>query len=51
MDIVILVLKVVALALGIASLVLGFFPKEIDTDTHITMLNIGLTALALAALQ
>jgi hypothetical protein len=46
-----LVLKVVAVAMGIASLVLGFFPKEMDVDTHITLLSIGLAALAIAALQ
>ncbi len=46
-----LVLKVVALAMGIVSIVLGFFPKETNTKTHITLLSIGLVALAIAALQ
>ena len=46
-----LVLKVVAMALGIASLVLGFFPKETSTETHITLLSIGLAALGIAALM
>jgi hypothetical protein len=45
-----LVLKVVAMAMGIASLVLGFFQKETDNDTYITLLSIGLTTLALASL-
>ena len=46
-----LVLKVVALAMGIVSIVLGFFPKETNTKAYITLLNIGLAALAVAALQ
>jgi hypothetical protein len=50
-SITVLVLKVVAMALGIASVVLGFFPKEAKTDTHITLLGIGLAALALASLM
>ena len=41
-----LVLKAVALAMGIASIVLGFFPKESDLKTRLTLLSIGLTALA-----
>ena len=45
-----LVLKVVAMAMGIVSIVLGFFPKETNTDTHITLLSIGLGALAFAAI-
>ena len=49
--IIILVFKVVALAMGIAGVVLGFFPKEVNTKTQITILGIGLTALALAALM
>ena len=48
--IIILVFKVVALAMGVASVVLGFFPKEVNTKTQITILGIGLTALALANL-
>ena len=44
-----LILKVVAMAMGIVSMVLGFFPKETNTKTHITLLGIGLTALAIAA--
>ena len=46
-----LILKVVALAMGVASIVLGFIPNASDVDTSITLLSIGLTALALAALQ
>jgi hypothetical protein len=45
-----LVLKVVALAMGTVSIVLGFFPKETNSKTHITLFSIGLTALAFAAL-
>lgn len=48
--IIVLVLKVVALAMGIASIVLGFFPKEVDNMTHITFLGIGLVAIAIASL-
>ena len=46
-----LVLKVVAMAMGIVSIVLGFFPKETNTQTYITLLGIGLTALAIASLM
>ena len=46
-----LVLKVVGMAMGIVSIVMGYFPKETDTKTHITLLSIGLTALAIAALM
>ena len=46
-----LVLKVVAMAVGIASLVLGFFPKDTGVRTHITLLGIGLAALAIASLM
>jgi hypothetical protein len=49
--IIVLVLKVVAMAMGIVSIVLGFFPKETTTKTHITLLSIGLTALAIASLM
>ena len=50
-NIIALVLKAVAIGMGIVSIVLGFFPKETNTKTHITLLGIGLTALAIAALQ
>jgi len=46
-----LVLNVVGMAMGIVSIVLGFFPKETNTKTHITLLSIGLTTLAIAALM
>jgi hypothetical protein len=46
-----LILKAVALAMAIASIVTGFFPGETTVETHITLLSIGLTALAIAALQ
>ena len=51
MDIITLVIKVVAMAMGIASTVLGFFPKEMNTKTHITLLSIGLAALGIASLM
>jgi hypothetical protein len=44
-------LKAVALAMAIASIVMGFFPREINVKTHIPLLSIGLAALAIAALQ
>ncbi len=46
-----LILKAVAMAMAIASIVMLFFPGEITADTHITLLSIGLAALAIAALQ
>ncbi len=46
-----LVLKAVAVGMSVASLVMGFIPDVADVDTHITLLSIGLTALAIAALQ
>lgn len=46
-----LVLKAVAVGMSVASIVLGFFPGVADVDTHITLLGIGLAALAVAALQ
>jgi len=46
-----LVLKAVALAMGVVSIVLGFIPDAADVDTQVTLLSIGLFALALAALQ
>jgi len=44
-----LVLKAVAVAMPIASIVLGFFPDAADVDTHLTLLGIGLLTLALAS--
>ena len=46
-NIIVLILKAVAMAMAIASIVMGFF--QTDIDTHITLLSIGLAALAIAA--
>ena len=46
-----LVLKAVAVGMSIASIVMGFIPSVTDVNTHITLLSIGLAALAVAALQ
>jgi hypothetical protein len=45
-----LVLKAVAVGMSIASIVMGFLPNVADADTQITLLSIGLAALAIAAL-
>ena len=50
-NIVSLVLKAVAVGMSVVSIVLGFIPDVGDIDTHITLLSIGLAALAVAALQ
>ena len=44
------ILKAVALAMGVASLVLGILGTT-TPQTNITLLSIGLFALALAAMQ
>ena len=46
-----LVLKALALAMGVASIVMGIIPDAADMDTHITLLSLGLAALALASLM
>ena len=46
-----LVLKAVAVGMSVGSIVLGFIPDAADVDTQITLLSIGLAALAIAALQ
>jgi hypothetical protein len=46
-----LVLKAVALAMGVVSIVMGFIPNAADMDTHFTLLSIGLAALALTSLM
>lgn len=46
-----LVLKVIGMAMGIVSIVLGFFPKETTVKTHITLLSIWLAALGIVALM
>ena len=45
-----LILKAVALAMSVASIVLGIL-KASTVETNVTLLSIGLFALALAALQ
>jgi hypothetical protein len=37
--------------MAVVSIVLGFLPEAADISTHVTLLSIGLFALALAALQ
>ena len=46
-----LVLKAVALAMGVVSVVLGIVLEAPDVSTQVTLLSIGLATLALAALQ
>ena len=46
-----LVLKAVALGMAVVSIVLGFLPDAADVGTQVTLLSIGLFALALDALQ
>ena len=46
-----LALKAVALAMGVVSIILGLIPDAADASTQITLLSIGLFALALTALQ
>ena len=46
-----LVLKAVAVGMSVASIVMGFIPSVADVNTHVTLLSIGLAALAVAALQ
>jgi putative Mn2+ efflux pump MntP len=46
-----LVLKAVAVGMSVASIVMGFIPSVADTDTQMTLLSIGLAALAVAALK
>ena len=45
-----LVLKAVALGMAVVSIVLGLLPASADIDTQVTLLSIGLLALALVAL-
>ena len=44
-------MKAVALAMGVAVVVLGFFPEATSAESLANMLGIGLAALAVAALQ
>jgi hypothetical protein len=46
-----LVLKALAVGMSVVSIVMLFLPDVGDVDTHITLLSIGLAALAVAALQ
>jgi len=46
-----LVLKAVAVGMSVVSIVLLFLPDAADIDTHVTLLSIGLFALAVAAFQ
>jgi hypothetical protein len=46
-----LVLKAVALGMAVVSIVLGFLPETADVSTQVTLLSVGLFALALDALQ
>ena len=46
-----IVLKAVAVGMSVSSIVLGFIPGVADVNTQITLLSIGLAALAVEALQ
>ena len=46
-----LVLKAVAVGMSVACIVMGFIPGVANADTQITLLSIGLAALAIVALQ
>ncbi len=46
-----LVLKALAVGMSVVSIVMLFLPDVGDVDTQITLLSIGLAALAVAALQ
>ena len=46
-----LVLKALAVGMSVSSIVIGFIPEAADADTQVTLLGIGLAALAVAALQ
>lgn len=50
-NIINLVLKAVAVGMSVGSIVLLFMPDAAGTDTHLTLLSIGLAALAVASLQ
>ena len=50
-KIVSLILKAVAVGMSVVSIVLLFLPDTADVTTQITLLSIGLFALAVAALQ
>lgn len=46
-----IVLKALAVGMAITSIVLGFIPNVGNIDTHVTLLGIGVAALAIAALM
>ena len=50
-KITVLVLKAIAVGMSITSIVMGLIPNVADVDTHVTLLGIGLAALAVAALM
>ena len=50
-EIISLVLKAVAVGMSVASIVIGFLPVTANVNTQITLLGIGLFALAVDALQ
>jgi hypothetical protein len=45
-----IVLKAVAIGMSIASIVMGFV-AEVEIETQVTMLGVGLAALAIASLS
>ena len=46
-----IVLKAVAVGMSVTSIILGFIPDVVDVDIRITLLSVGLAALAVAALS
>lgn len=50
-NIITLVLKALAIGMSVGSIVLLFMPDAADADTQLTLLSIGLAALAVASLQ
>ena len=45
-----IVLKAVAVGMSVISIIMGFIPDVVDVGIRITMLSVGLAALAIAAL-
>ena len=46
-----LVMKALAVGMAVASLVMGFVLDAVDIGTQITLLSLGLAALAISSLQ
>jgi len=46
-----IVLKAVAVGMSVTSIVMGFIPDVVGVGIRITMLSVGLAALAIAALD